>query len=583
MADREEIAKWFQKYRMRNNELITYFKSIESKLRQIQKIESVSSKDFAGGGFFGSSDKNKRVKELNDLLTKETVNELLPKVQQMIELIEKENNELQNYFKSLKMENIHSLKQFEQICLSHNEQKYVLAKEIYHHLRPATALGSEIRGITTELKVEYEGYFTESAQVFIRYFFEFYIKVMSESKKDDVFIAFATAMNYLAEYVRQSDSHIQDFAEGFMLAIKKNINSVVNNDYKTDYENMVGTGKWKDNFKNSLEVFLNKYFYSGASLGKAIQTELNGFLTELEWQNGYPNKNYDEINNDGNKLDKFLKERLTQLLDSPKLKSSGGKNEILDKVKKITKVPTNMKDLEDKWKKGVNLSRVLQTGITNAGYRFVEGMTFTDIIFPLKSKIDGKTEITLEEFEKLFKEDNDVNRENVEYIINYVSNITINQGEKYWENEAFEDYLNFLKTRVIIVSTEGSGSSRNKRGSDWFKDANETNDLRSVIEGVKTQISTLVSSAEDKFSEVWNNSKGEIMDSIKVIAKYIDDNGGSFSEKNNLLSRLKSVYENLDNANSSSEVKQYCYILININSEGNETGLLKDILNNFNS
>ena len=424
---RRELASWFQAYREKNNKMKTKFKLSLDILKQITQGAHVPS-DALGGSIMGMW-RNGLDKELIGLY--ENIHHsygpiLIEELQAIIDLIDKENEELAKYFNTNVLEDIASLKKFESLCITYNRDKRDLIQKIYTKLPGLAHIGERVHGIHTQLVEVNASHYRESALRFIDFYSDFAEQILYEKSPQEIFISLTICLNYLEQYLRESSNIIlEDFAEGII----EQVRSLTPTNKQLEQLRLENSRDGRDMFRRQIICFLENYFRAGGALGKIVSPQIHNLMNEFEMTpNATPKKEYSEVNKEG-KVDKFLKDTVTKLFNCPlefKLKNgktSDKKNWFKENIATIVKLPSNMKDLEKDFRAVLS---DLQTAINAKGLNYNNrGGGFDS--FTLADKAGKK--IKLKDLdEEFFK--NDKNKDKVEFLITEIQD-ALNTEKKF--------------------------------------------------------------------------------------------------------------------------------------------------------
>lgn len=438
--NKKNLANDFKGFMDANLEEISYFKNARDQLKHLIDQERVSSDIFES---WGNKDTFKETYELLDVNSRD----LISLLNDLVKHLEVETKRLQDYyFNNLDFEEITSINEFEKMCIGYNQVEHRLLKEIEIKTPGIFKLEDNIYGIKKNSLKSLDKLFKTSAENFIKFYLQLYKSIKFESKKDIIFVALIQAINYLNNYIKQSSTISQNWANNFIIAAKNNFPSE-----EEDFTN-VGLNKTDDeiNVQNGLETFLRVYFSAGVA--SSFSANLTPYLEKLDWKNNLINKPYEDANNDY-KLDKLLKSILIQLFENVKFETSSGETNIKKLASKITKVGDNMSQLKDEFK---NLIHEFQIAI-NQKYsfkRFRSGKVsgFDNIQLMMQDGTFNKISDFNNDFFNI-----DTNKSKAEFIITELESAL--SGEDPWDNNTKFEAIMKLNKKLFVSGGGGTSSS----------------------------------------------------------------------------------------------------------------------------
>lgn len=332
---KEKIAIEFQKYNDANAKVITFLTNAKDYLGLLKQKEVLSSSDLisstesAAAAMFGKKD---ILVSTYDSI-KLNIDSLLPDLIEVLDLLKLEEKETTELFKTLEIEDIQTIKNFEQRCINYNQKERAILNKIFTKAPGLEALENKLFGLKESLGEDLKAQFQESAKMFMKYFIDFYTLVETK-QKESIFNAFVSTILYLEQYERRSRSLSQNWISSFIKACKS---IPVPNTH-----NGVNIKEKKKNIKDGMIIFINNFSKANFAIGFKSLTILNSFKDKLEiGDNLKPTKPYSNANDEG-KLDSAFKTMLLELFEGVKFEES---KTIKDLVKEIIKEKTDIKNL----------------------------------------------------------------------------------------------------------------------------------------------------------------------------------------------------------------------------------------------
>ncbi len=466
----KQLAEMFQKYISENRKERAFFQSAHDYLKALNEKDGVSAIELKNKMFsFGQEKFSKDLRDVYQRL-RTSITPLIEDLQKLVEHLDEEQKKTTDFFKTIHTEEIHALKQFEQLCLEYNSKEYSLRASIQASAPEIVKLQQSALGIEDNINTANKSHFINSANYFAQYYAQIYYLIQETANKETVFTSLVSGLKYLDNYIRQSEGVIQDWSDGLVQAAM----NVDFSTYKKTYSyNLGGFNDFKLGFKK----FLNHFFYGNAGRGKALLAELNKFLEKLNWEsNNYGSgKSYSDAN-ENNNLDEFLKRVLTELFTGVRFKDKdGNEKEIKELASKITKVDSGLSELKEGFDK---LAQELQSTI-NKKYHFRIGSGGFKNVELVKD--DGES-IKISQLDKKFFENED-NKSLAKYLIREIEDAL--EGEEPWENnDKFKSIMKDNKSLFKNFEEEESSSSS-------IKDIDEIKkNIKSLIIQIGAEIQT---------------------------------------------------------------------------------------------
>ena len=417
-------AELFAHYRNENNFLLAKFKNIKTLLDRLNKLGEVERKDVISSSIF--SMQSSKLGNLYDGIHL-NLSRILEIISKLIECLEKEKKELDEYMGKLKNPTIDSHNRLEQLLVTYN-------KEQYDYMQQLNAI---IPGIVEQfdLAIGMEDKTIADTAKGLKRKYDALEEALKNSKinKDSLYLLLEDVIFALRDH-------------------SKNLG-----DIKKKY-------KESDNFY----IFVSHF----AVHNRVILRELNKMRSACE-RDKDKDKLYTEVAKEKvNDVHKNMRDFLHALFEGIEIGvEENKKKEAKDLIDKIIDVKLDFAELKDKWDKGDNsLKKRLQQGIANSKFDYTARKGFGDLEV---QKIDG-TKISLKTFESLFNDKD--NKNDVDHIL-YNLDVIMSKSE-YWKQSVFKK---FLEKQSILEKDDSKDSEK----ENVIRDA-----LNQIVRILSTEIGT---------------------------------------------------------------------------------------------
>jgi len=180
-----QISLLFQEFVRDNQKERIFFQNALDYLNSLKNKENIDSSDLNENNFFGN-----QTSELAEAYNrvKSNIHLILEDLEKLIEHLDKEKEETSKFFKSIHIEEIRSLREFEMLSLNYNEKEHIILTSLESKLPELIKVQTQLFGIKDRIETQDKATFHQAAGKFINHFLNIYQLIKEKKNKETVFV-----------------------------------------------------------------------------------------------------------------------------------------------------------------------------------------------------------------------------------------------------------------------------------------------------------------------------------------------------------------------------------------------------------